>query len=113
AAVAHWSAERWVAALFLGLVCSCLGYWLWNIALQRLPATTVAAFVFLNPPLALLFEWLWFGHVPAWGLLVGGTLVLVGVRLCIGGGGRGARSAATSAPASAVDEPAARAPILR
>lgn len=83
AAVTHWTAVRWVAALFLGLACSLVGYWLWNVALRRLPATTVAAFVFLNPPLALLFEWLWFGHVPAWGLLAGGSLVLLGVYLCV------------------------------
>jgi drug/metabolite transporter (DMT)-like permease len=44
----------------------------------------VTAFVFLNPPLAILFEWLWFGSVPAWGLLVGGGFVLAGVYLCIG-----------------------------
>lgn len=83
AAVVRWPAERWVAALFLGLACTMVGYWLWNVALRRLPATTVAAFVFLNPPLAMLFEWLWFGSVPSWGLLVGGALVLAGVYLCI------------------------------
>src|SRR5581483_4088755 len=83
AAVAHWDALRYGAALFLGLACSCIGYWLWNVALQQLPASTVAAFVFLNPPLALLSAWLWFGTVPGWGLLVGGVLVLIGVRLCM------------------------------
>jgi drug/metabolite transporter (DMT)-like permease len=82
AAVRHWTPERWVAALFLGLACTCLGYALWNVALRRLPATGVAVFVFLNPPLALLFEWIWFGTAPAWGLLVGGALVLIGVYLC-------------------------------
>jgi len=83
AAAAHWQPVRWVAALFLGLACTLLGYSLWNIALKRLPATHVTAFVFLNPPLALLFEWLWFGSVPSWGLLVGGGFVLAGVYLCI------------------------------
>jgi drug/metabolite transporter (DMT)-like permease len=82
-AAARWAPERWAAALFLGLACTLLGYWLWNVALRRLPATTVTAFVFLNPPLALLFEWLWFGTVPAWGLLAGGALVLAGVYLCV------------------------------
>ena len=84
AAAAHWQPVRWVAALFLGLACTLLGYSLWNIALKRLPATHVTAFVFLNPPLAILFEWLWFGSVPAWGLLLGGGFVLVGVYLCVG-----------------------------
>jgi drug/metabolite transporter (DMT)-like permease len=83
AAVARWPLERWAAALFLGLACTLLGYWLWNVALRRLPATTVAAFVFLNPPLAILFEWLWLGSAPSWGLLLGGAIVLAGVRLCV------------------------------
>lgn len=82
-AVAHWPPSRWVAALFLGLACSLLGYWFWNVALRHLSANLVTAFVFLNPPLAVLFEWLWMGKAPAWGLLVGGALVLGGVRLCL------------------------------
>ena len=83
-AVAHWPPSRWIAALFLGLACSLLGYWFWNVALRRLSPSTVTAFVFLNPPLAVLFEWLWLGRAPSWGLLVGGALVLAGVRLCLG-----------------------------
>jgi len=103
-ATAHWEPVRWAAALFLGLACSLLGYTLWNIALKRLPATHVTAFVFLNPPLAILFEWLWFGSVPSWGLLLGGAFVLVGVYLCIGELGR-APSAAAATPATAPSLP--------
>jgi drug/metabolite transporter (DMT)-like permease len=83
AAVTQWPASRWAAALFLGIACSLLGYWFWNVALRRLSPSTVTAFVFLNPPLAVLFEWLWLGKAPSWGLLVGGALVLAGVRLCL------------------------------
>ncbi|HET9766095.1 MAG TPA: EamA family transporter [Thermoanaerobaculia bacterium] len=105
AAVAHWTAERWVAALFLGLACTLLGYTLWNFALKRLPATHVTAFVFLNPPLALLFEWLWFGSVPSWGLLLGGAFVLVGVYLCIGDFRRAPRIDAAAAAQARVAPP--------
>ena len=83
ATLARWPLERWAAALFLGVACTLLGYWMWNVALRRLPATTAASFVFLNPPLAILFEWLWLGSAPSWGLLLGGALVLAGVRLCV------------------------------
>jgi drug/metabolite transporter (DMT)-like permease len=99
AAVAQWPAQRWAAALFLGLACTMIGYWLWNVALRHLPATTVTSFVFLNPPLALLFEWLWFGTVPSWGLLLGGALVLAGVYLCV------TERRPTPAAASARDRP--------
>lgn len=105
AAVVHWNAERWVAALFLGLACTLLGYTLWNFALKRLPATHVTAFVFLNPPLALLFEWLWFGSVPSWGLLLGGAFVLVGVYLCIGDLRRASRIDASAATQARVAPP--------
>ena len=87
-AVAHWTPERWVAALFLGIGCTLVGYSLWNLALRRLTASNVTAFVFLNPPLAILFEWLWFGTAPSVGLLFGGALVLAGVYLCIGDFGK-------------------------
>ena len=60
-----------------------VGFWLWYEALRRLSASRTAAFVFLNPPLALFFEWLWFGRAPASGLLLGGAVVLAGVYLCL------------------------------
>jgi drug/metabolite transporter (DMT)-like permease len=83
AKVARWDPERYGAALFLALACTVVGFWLWYEGLRRLPASTVASFVFLNPPLALFFDWLWFGRVPASGLYVGGAIVLVGIYLCI------------------------------
>lgn len=82
ARLATWEAERYGAALFLALACSLLAFWLWFEALKRLPASTAAAFVFLNPPLTLFFEWLWFGRAPNAGLIAGGAIVLAGVWLC-------------------------------
>ncbi len=81
--LAAWGAEQFGAAVFLSLGCTLLAFWLWLVALKRLPATTAAAFVFLNPPLTLCFEWLWFGRVPSSGLLVGGAVVLLGVFLAV------------------------------
>lgn len=83
AKVAAWGGVRFGAALFLSLGCTLLAFWLWYEALKRLPATTAAAFVFLNPPLTLCFEWLWFRRAPTLGLLLGGLVVLAGVYLCI------------------------------
>lgn len=88
AKVALWGPERHAAALFLAIFCTLIGFWLWYEGLRRLPASTAAAFVFLNPPLAILFEWLWFGRRPQVGLLAGGALVLAGVWLCSRGGAR-------------------------
>lgn len=82
AEVGSWDGIRYGSALFLGLGCSVVGYGLWFLALARVPATVAAAFVFLNPPLTLIFEWLWLGNVPSAGLIGGGVLVLLGVWLC-------------------------------
>jgi len=67
------------AALYLAVPCSLLGYAGWIWALKRLPAGEVAAFVFLNPPLANLWAWLFEGarlHPP---FLLGAAVLLLGV----------------------------------
>lgn len=81
AKVAAWGGDRFFAALFLALACTVLAFWLWYEALKRLPATTAAAFVFLNAPLTVAFEWLWFGRVPRPAWVVGCAVVLAGVYL--------------------------------
>jgi drug/metabolite transporter (DMT)-like permease len=101
AKLALWGVGRWGAALFLSLACTVLGFWLWYEALRHLTASRTAAFVFLNPPLALFFEWLWFGRAPASGLLAGGAVVLVGVYLCLRPSRRPTLGAGESAPPGA------------
>lgn len=98
--VATWGAAPWGATLFLAFGCTLLGFWFWFEALRRLPASKTAAFIFLNPPLAIFFEWLWQDRMPLPGLLLGGALVLVGVYLCVRGG--------APMPATAVAESQAR-----
>ncbi|HRC84827.1 MAG TPA: DMT family transporter [Thermoanaerobaculia bacterium] len=82
ARVAAWTLPRYGAALFLALACTVLAFWLWYEALQRLPASTAAAFVFLNAPMTVAFEWLWFGRVPRPVWWLGCAVVLAGVYLC-------------------------------
>ena len=49
------------SALYLAVPCTLVAYAGWIWALKRLPAGEVAAFVFLNPPLANLWAWLFEG----------------------------------------------------
>jgi drug/metabolite transporter (DMT)-like permease len=71
------------AALYLALPCTLFGYAAWIWALKRLPAGEVAAFVFLNPPLATLWAWLFEGQ-PIRPPFMGGALVLLaGVALIV------------------------------
>ena len=67
------------AALYLAIPCTLLAWvgFLW--ALKRLPAGEAAAYVFLNPPLANLWAWLFEGAVLRPPFLLGAAVLLAGV----------------------------------
>ena len=67
------------AALYLALPCTLFGYAAWIWALKRLPAGEVAAFVFLNPPLATLWAWLFEGQPLRPPFVIGALVLLLGV----------------------------------
>lgn len=68
-----------VSALYLALPCTLFGYAAWIWALKRLPAGEVAAFVFLNPPLATLWAWLFEGQPLRPPFVIGALVLLAGV----------------------------------
>jgi drug/metabolite transporter (DMT)-like permease len=67
------------AALYLAVPCTLVAYAGWIWALKRLPAGEVAAFVFLNPPLANLWAWLFEGATLRPPFLLGAAVLLAGV----------------------------------
>jgi drug/metabolite transporter (DMT)-like permease len=67
------------AALYLAVPCTLVGYAGWVWALKRLPAGEVAAFVFLNPPLANLWAWLFEDATLRPAFIAGAGALLVGV----------------------------------
>jgi drug/metabolite transporter (DMT)-like permease len=71
----------WIALLYLALFCTIIGFWLWIIGLDVLPATSVASFIYLNPPLAALFGWMLFHEEITAMFLVGSAVVLAGLYL--------------------------------
>ncbi|MGA7617015.1 MAG: DMT family transporter [Thermoanaerobaculia bacterium] len=79
--IGHLSPGGWGALLFLGVACSGLGYFFWYGALEKVEASQVAAFLYLEPlvtlaaAVALLHE-----PVPP-STIVGGVTVLAGVAL--------------------------------
>jgi drug/metabolite transporter (DMT)-like permease len=85
------------SALYLALPCTLAAYAAWIWALKRLPAGEAAAFVFLNPPLANLWAWLFEGAVLKPPFLLGAAVLLAGVAAIVlplprPGGGRAARA---------------------
>jgi drug/metabolite transporter (DMT)-like permease len=67
------------SALYLAVPCTLVAYAAWIWSLKRLPAGEVAAFVFLNPPLANLWAWLFEGAALEPPFLLGAAILLAGV----------------------------------
>jgi drug/metabolite transporter (DMT)-like permease len=71
----------WAALAHLTILCTIAGFAVWFWALRLLPASTVAAFVFLNPPLTALFGMVWRTEPFQWSVAVFGSVTLAGVAL--------------------------------
>lgn len=72
---------HWIALAHLSVLCTIIGFWIWNLGLKQLPATSVASFIYLNPPLAALFGWMFYGEEVTRFFLLGGAVVLAGLYL--------------------------------
>jgi drug/metabolite transporter (DMT)-like permease len=71
------------SALYLAIPCTLLAWVSFLWALKRLPAGEAAAFIFLNPPLANLWAWLFEGATLRPPFLLGATILLAGVALIV------------------------------
>jgi len=75
------SGSAWAALLFLGVVCSGIAYAFWFDALERLPASRVGAFLYLEPLFTVtVAAWL-IGEPVRLGTMLGGPIILLGVWL--------------------------------
>jgi len=81
AAFTHLSARAWAAVLFLGIGCSGIGYLAWFGALERLGASQVAAFLYLEPLVTLAAAALYLHEPVGLTTVLGGLIVLAGVAL--------------------------------
>ncbi len=69
----------WMAFVIAGPTVA--AYWLNATALRRVPSSTVAVFIYLQPPVSALFAWWILGIVPGWELLPAAVLILAGVTI--------------------------------
>jgi len=87
-----------VIVLYLGLLVTVAGLWVWFVALTRLPARIPAALQYLQPIVGVgASAWLFGDRLDRW-FWMGTALVLTGIALSAG---PGARTAARLAPAAA------------
>ncbi|GIH16326.1 DMT family transporter [Rugosimonospora africana] len=80
-AVASAAAAATLAAGYLGLLPSALGFVSWGYAVARLPLAASTAALYLVPPVALAVAYVWLGEVPHPAELLGGAISICGVVL--------------------------------
>lgn len=69
----------WTSVGYSGLISSIVGYGLFFILIQRHPVSSIMPYMLLMPVFTIMFGvWIW-GDRPGLKLLLGGTLVLVGI----------------------------------
>jgi len=69
------------AALYLGVLCTVIGYVFWFRALAGLTASSTGATLYFEPIVTIIFAWILLGQGIGWVSAVGGLLVMVGVVL--------------------------------
>ncbi|PPL18359.1 DMT family transporter [Microterricola pindariensis] len=93
-------AGPWLAAVYLGLLPSALGFVLWAYAVARMPVAVSTSLLYLVPPVAVLIAWVWLGELPIPAELLGGAVVILGVLIIARAPRAAPRPAATAAAAS-------------
>ena len=71
----------WLGIAFLGVFCSGLAYIAWYDALQALPTAQLGAFLYLEPPVAVIVAALILAEPITWAAILGGGIILFGVWL--------------------------------
>jgi drug/metabolite transporter (DMT)-like permease len=94
------STESTLAVVFLGVFPGAVAYVLWSYGLARMPASILAAFLYVQPVNAIVIAWLWIGEVPTVLTIAGGAVAIAGVVLLNTKGAP--RNTTVSAPAGAV-----------
>ncbi|WP_051750120.1 EamA family transporter [Phycicoccus jejuensis] len=80
-ALTHLSAVNWLSTAYTAVLASLVGYGIWNRLLERHPASDVAPFTLLVPPIGIATAWVADGEVPTALVVGGGVLLVLGVAL--------------------------------
>ena len=70
------SAAQWGAIAYLAVVCSVLAYFFYNYALARMEASQAAAWIYLEPPVAVVLGAVMLGETVTPQTVLGGLIIL-------------------------------------
>jgi len=79
--VPSWTAETWLAAGFLGVCSTAIAFVLFLWAVHRFGPSLAAMVTFLTPIATLVLAFLILAERPVWVQLVGGLVIVIGVRV--------------------------------
>lgn len=82
-ALTHLTAANWLSTAYTAVLASLVGYGIWNGLLDRHPASEVAPFTLLVPPVGILVAFLVDGERLTPAALAGGALLVLGVALVV------------------------------
>jgi drug/metabolite transporter (DMT)-like permease len=77
--------SAWLVLLYLGLVPTVLGFYLWNKGAARVAAGSLAVCNNLKIPLAVLVAWLVFGEEAAYARVLAGLVIIVAALFVVSG----------------------------
>lgn len=80
-AIRNANSTVWLTVLYLGLVMTCFGYFLWNSLIRKHDVGRVAPFLLLLPLFSLIGGMLFLGEQPTVEKLMGGVVILLGVAI--------------------------------
>ena len=68
-----------IAAIYLGVLCTVIGYVFWFRAITGLDVRTAGVMLYFEPVVTVLFAWALLGDMIGWVTAIGGVLTMVGV----------------------------------
>lgn len=80
-ALAKVTSSQWGSILYLAVICSSAGYFLWNYALSKLEAVKASVWLYLEPVAAFIGSFALFGVIPTPLTMLGGAAILIGALL--------------------------------
>jgi len=79
--IANLSIGLWIIVVYLAIVCSAIGYFLWYEGLKRMEPSKAGVFIFTIPIYTIILSILFLGETLTYPIVLGTILVMLGVYL--------------------------------